>query len=309
MWNINKKIKFTILLLFSAIHQTSVATTKITVWDHTVNDPTEIIMDTLLRALEITKPEYGDYQLITSIEMEQGRALRELSTRENSHLDLAHFAPTREREEQAIVVRIPLIQGLLGYRICLIKQGEQYKFSQITNKQQWLASDLSIGQHKNWPDTLVLQNNGLNVKTTYKYELLFQQLVKNRFDCFARGANEINYEQRNHRNLNLEIEKTIILHYPFPMFFFVNKNNPSLAKRLELGLSRLMEDGTSAQLFEHYYRTQIEDLNLKNRHIIELNNPTLSKKTIQAMRQPNVIFQQRYLVRDITPLRSKESDK
>lgn len=308
MWNINKKIKLTVLLLFSMAHQAS-ASTKITVWERTVNDSTEIIMDTLLRALEITKPEYGDYQLITSIKMEQGRALQELSILENSHLDLAHFAPTSEREKKAIAIRIPLLQGLLGYRICLIRPGEQYKFSQIINKKQWLASDISIGQHQDWPDALILKNNGLNVKTTYKYELLFQQLVRNRFDCFARGANEITYEQRNHQDIDLEIEKTMLLHYPFPMFFFVNKNNPSLAKRLEEGLSKLVENGTSAQLFEHYYRSKIEELNLKKRHIIKLNNLSLSTRTIHAMRQPNIMFQQRYLATDSAPLLSKELKK
>ena len=273
------------------------ATTKITVWEHTVNDPTEIIMETLSRALEITKPEYGDYQLITSVKMEQGRALRELSKHQGSRLDLAHFAPTIEREKQALAVRVPLIQGLLGYRLCLIKSGQQGKFANISNKDQWLASNLSIGQHQNWPDTLVLKDNGLAVKTSYKYELLFQQLAKQRFDCFARGANEIYYEQRTYRNLDLVIEEGIMLHYPFPLFFFVNKNNPVLAKRLTLGLNKLIENGTSEKLFEYYYQAQIEDLNLRNRHIIELKNPTLSYQTVQAMAQPNTIFKQRYLAK------------
>ena len=179
--------------------------------------------------------------------MEQGRALRELSKMDSSRLDLAHFAPTIEREKQAIVIRIPLIQGLLGYRLCLIKDGDQHKFSKITNKEQWLASNLTIGQHQNWPDTLVLKDNGLMVKTSYKYKLLFQQLVKHRFDCFARGANEIVYEQRAHQDLGLIIEKKLMLHYPFPLFFFVNKNNPDLAKRLEQGLSKLIENGVLSQ--------------------------------------------------------------
>ncbi|WP_157822469.1 transporter substrate-binding domain-containing protein [Psychromonas sp. Urea-02u-13] len=296
MRTINKRAGLCFLMLFiSPVHL--FALTKITVWEHTVNDPTEIIMETLQQALDITKPEYGDYQLITSIKMKQGRALRELSKIDFSHLDLAHFTPTREREKQAIAVRIPLIQGLLGYRVCLINQGEQYRFANITNKNQWLASNLSIGQHQNWPDTLVLKDNGLAVKTSYKYELLFQQLAKQRFDCFARGANEIVYEQHTHQDLDLVIEKEIVLHYPFPLFFFVNKNNPNLAKRLLLGLSKLRDNGTSEALFEYYYQTQIEDLNLENRHIIELQNPTLSYQTIQATKKSKALFQQRYLVK------------
>lgn len=297
MFIIRKKAWLYCLVLFIT-SPNLLANTKIKVWEHTVNDPTEIIMDTLQRALEITKPEYGGYQLITSVKMEQGRALRELSKLNGSHLDLAHFAPTREREKHAIAIRVPLIQGLLGYRLCLINQGEQERFSNIINKEQWLGSNLSIGQHQNWPDTLILKDNGLAVKTSYKYELLFQQLAKHRFDCFARGANEIVYEQHKHKQLGLEIEKEILLYYPFPLFFFVNRNNPNLAKRLELGLSRLIADGTSERLFEFYYQIQIEDLNLSNRHIIELHNPTLSYQTIQATQQSKSIFQKRYLAKN-----------
>ncbi|PKF61245.1 hypothetical protein CW745_11475 [Psychromonas sp. psych-6C06] len=288
----NSSLFFLLILLFN---QQVYAVTKITVWEHTVNDPTEIIMDTLHRALEVTKPEYGEYELITSLKMEQGRALRELAKIKNSHLDLAHFSPTVEREKVAIAIRIPLIQGLLGYRLCLIKQGEQTKFSQIQNKNEWLNSKLIIGQHQDWPDTQVLKNNGLSVKTTHRYELLFQQLAKQRFDCLARGANEIYYEHHAHPNLGLAIENNIVLHYPFPLFFFVNRNNATLAKRLELGLSRLVESGTSEKLFEYYYQTQLETLNLKNRHIIHLNNTMLSPKTVQAIKQSNQRFIDNYL--------------
>ena len=92
-----KKIAHLCFLIALINSPVTFATTKILIWEHTVNDPTEIIMDTLYRALEITKPEYGDYELVTSVKMEQGRALRELSKLNNSLLDLAHFAPTRDR--------------------------------------------------------------------------------------------------------------------------------------------------------------------------------------------------------------------
>jgi hypothetical protein len=294
MFNINHKTFMCLFIVFIYPLNLS-AMTQITVWEQTVNGPTEIIMDTLYRALEITKPEYGDYQLFTSAKMEQGRALRELSKIENAQLDLAHFAPTKEREKEAIVVRFPLIQGLLGYRVCLIKEGEQQKFSNIANKSQWINNKLSVGQHKSWPDTLVLKANGLPVKTSYKYELLFQQLAKNRFDCFARGANEIVYEYDLHQHLGLEIEKEVLLHYPFPLFFFVNKSKPALAKRLEVGLSMLIENGIFEKLFDYYYQEQIINLNLQNRHIIELQNPTLSYRTIQVLKQSKLFFKQHYL--------------
>ena len=196
-------------LLAANAHFSYAQGTKIRVWEKTAIDQ-GLIGELLFQALEITQKEYGEYQIITSTEMEQDRALREIA---NSRLDLAHFVSTAEREMQATPIRIPIMQGLLGYRLCLIKDGNQDKFIGVTNKQQWIEKKISIGQHRNWPDTTILKSNGLHVATTYKRELLFQQLSKNRFDCFARGVNEISDEQLKHRSLGLVIENNILIHY------------------------------------------------------------------------------------------------
>lgn len=256
---------------------------EIIVWQHTVNGPTEIIKDALQRALEITRPEYGAYRIITSAEMEQGRALNTLSKQARGKLDVAHFATTTEREKKAIAIRIPLIQGSLGYRICLIKKHNQSTFSEITNKHDFIEKNISIGQHKDWPDTKILRSNGLHVKTTYKYSLLFQQLDKQRFNCFSRGINEISYEHEQHTEINATIEESLLIHYPFPLFFFVNANRPEVAKRLTLGLTRLQSNGTLLQLFEYYYKDRLAALHLEARTIIELENPTLSEKSLKAL--------------------------
>ena len=170
-------------LLAANAHFSYAQGTKIRVWEKTAIDQ-GLIGELLFQALEITQKEYGEYQIITSTEMEQDRALREIA---NSRLDLAHFVSTAEREMQATPIRIPIMQGLLGYRLCLIKDDNQDKFIGVTNKQQWIEKKISIGQHRNWPDTTILKSNGLHVATTYKRELLFQQLSKNRFDWTQRG--------------------------------------------------------------------------------------------------------------------------
>jgi len=270
-----------LLLLLSATNPFSYAQPmQIKVWRTTLND-NGIIQELVYRALEITTEKYGDYKLIASSEMEQDRALRELA---NNQLNLAHFVATAARESMAIPIRIPIMQGLLGYRLCLIKEENQEKFDNITTKQQWLDKNLTIGQHHNWPDTEILQSNGLTVITTYKTDLLFQQLAKNRLDCFSRGINEISYEQVSHRSLGLAIEKNIVIHYMLPQFFFVNPSNQLLAERLQLGLTRLQQNGEMDKLFEKHYRELIERLNLKNRVVIELYNPTLSEQTISALK-------------------------
>ena len=87
--------------------------TKINVWEHTLGKP-NIISTTLLLALEITKEEYGDYEIIASNAMRQDRALKEI---ESGHLDVGHFIATNQREKNAIVIRIPIMRGLLEHHI------------------------------------------------------------------------------------------------------------------------------------------------------------------------------------------------
>jgi hypothetical protein len=279
-------------LLWTAFFPYSYAeTTNITVWADTLNAPgiTKMLLE---RALQITQPEYGDYYLIISNAMEQERALRELA---NNRLDIAHFVSTADRERQVSPIRIPIMQGLLGYRLCLIKKGNQEKFTGITNKQQWVANNITIGQHSNWPDTKILRSNGFTVQTTYKHELLFQQLAKNRFDCFARGVSEIGYEQISHRALDLAIEKNIVIHYPLPQFYFVNPAKPVLAERLQVGLAKLQKNGEATRMFDFYFKDLLTALALKNRTFIELQNLTQSPETIDAMQAPIAYFEKKYL--------------
>ncbi len=253
--------------------------TKVVVWEHTLYKP-NLISTTLFQALDITKAEYGDYEIISSHPMPQDRALKEIS---NGKLDVGHFIATEEREKNALVIRIPIMQGLLGYRICLIKEGNQHIFDNITNQVEWIEKNITIGQQTNWPDTEILKTNGFNVATTFKYELLFQQLAKERFTCFARGANEINREFIEYDTLDLAIEKNIVIYYPFPLFYFVNPHNKMLAERLELGLNRLQQNGTANKLFEQNFSYILHELSLDKRHILKLNNPTLSTETINAI--------------------------
>ena len=149
------------------------------------------MMDYLHRALQVTKPEYGDYELIESVKMEQGRSLLELAKLKDSKIDLASFAPTKEREQQAIPIRIPVLNGLMGYRLCLIEEDKQTLFDGIKNKQQLIDRNITIGQHQDWPDTKILIANNISIQTSHKKKLLFQLLARGRFDCFSRGANEI----------------------------------------------------------------------------------------------------------------------
>ncbi len=253
----------------------------ITVWDQLLVHPNSIVPQLLIKALDVTKAEYGDYELIASEPMEQGRVIRFLA--QSPHIDVAVFGPNKFRETAAIPVRFPVTGTLLSYRVCLIQQGKQSLFNGIANLDQLVKSKLVIGQHQDWPDTSIMEANGLTLWKSTKYAILFDQLSVGRFDCFSRGANEIVQELQTHPNKGLAIEDNMLIYYPFPLFYFVNKANPKLAERIELGLNRVYQSGEYNKMFSDQFGAALTQLHLAQRNAIELTNPQLTKETEQAM--------------------------
>lgn len=198
---------------------------------------------------------------------------------DENQLDVCFYATTNEFEERMRPIRIPMFKGLLGYRVLMIKKGTQSKFDGIRTLED--LRGVSLGSGRFWADTDVLLANNLNVVKVLKYNGMFFMLDGGRFDAFPRGAHEPWGEMARHPNLELEVEKNLLLVYPNPFYFFVNKSNAELANNIEKGLRIAMEDGSFDQYFlnDPAVKDVIEKANLKNRTIIQLKNPGLPKLT------------------------------
>jgi hypothetical protein len=112
-----------------------------------------------------------------------------------------------------------------------------------------------------------------------RYENLFKMLMKKRFGFFPRGINEA-WNELNSKGKtypDLAVEKYLALYYPFPIYFFVNKNKPELAQKIEHGLEIALEDGSFKKLFFEYHDTIIKQANLNDRIVFRLTNPILPK--------------------------------
>lgn len=194
-------------------------------------------------------------------------------------LDVCFFATTNEFEERMRPIRIPMLKGLLGYRVLMIKKGDQSKFDGIRSIED--LKRVSLGSGRAWADTDVLVANNLKVVKVLKYDGMFFMLDGGRFDAFPRGAHEPWAEIAKRPTLELDVEKNLLLVYPNPYYFFVNKNNIELARNIEKGLRIAMEDGSFDQYFlnDPAVKDVLEKANLKNRTIIQLKNPTLPKAT------------------------------
>lgn len=197
----------------------------------------------------------------------------------NGSLDIIWAGTSKELEDQLEPVRIPLYKGLLGHRFLIIRKGDQSKFDGINTLED--LKKVKLGQSTAWVDTKILESNGLNVVKTMKYQNLFYMLDGSRFDAFPRAVFEPFSEVTNYPNVSLTVEKRLMLVYKMDFYLFVNKNNKKLARELELGLNRAIEDGSFEKLFLSAESVQeaIAKGDLKNRVVIPLDNPFNSKET------------------------------
>lgn len=279
------KIVFMFVLVIGMRH--SYALEPILIWDRLQDNP--VAYQILKLAMNNTVTEYGPYELQSSMAMEQGRVALELEKNRSVHI--ANFAPDEDREARLLPVRIPVTQGLLGYRVCLIKEGRQARFSEINSLQDLKDKQIRIGQGEHWPDTSILRANNLSVVGSVKYKTLFEMLKRDRFDCFARSISEVIPEANKYQQQGLVIEKRLLFVYRLPTFFFVSKKNPQLAERIRRGLQRGLKNGSISKLIRSNYRDDFKRLNLKDRKLIYLSNSNFTKTTSHELDQFNYWFQ------------------
>ncbi|MFP3978464.1 hypothetical protein [Marinobacter sp. KMM 10035] len=229
-------------------------------------------------ALEKT-PEYGEFRIIRSQELSQGRALRELARGVNRMVDIANVATSAEREQFLTPVPVPVDGGLLGFRVCVVMPESLSLFEDIHSLDDLRESGVRIGQGDHWPDTPILRNNEIPVITHSRYEILFGMLRKHRFDCFARGVSEVINDLQMENDPEMTVEPNLVLAYPMPSYLFVGPEDQLTAHRLQLGMERAIRDGSFGVFLDQYYGEAVATLNLDKRTIIVLDNPFLSEES------------------------------
>lgn len=207
--------------------------------------------------------------------MDQGRALVQLSA--GKDVDVVWTMTSKQRESELLPIRIPLDKGLIGWRIFLIKQKDVAAFSKIQSLQD--LKKFEAGQGHDWPDTEILRAAGLPVQTSANYDGMFKKLVMGRYDYFPRSVTEIWAEINSNPDMGMVVDQSVLLQYPAAFYFFVNKKNEALAKKIEAGLRLAIKDGRFNQLFTNEFGADLARANLKKRTLIKLDNPFLPPET------------------------------
>lgn len=232
-------------------------------------------------ALESSKPTFGEYKLIKNENpMFQQRALTQI--RDQKGLDVVWTMTSAQRENELAAIRIPILRRLGGYRIFLIQEGDQARFSRITHVDELKA--LQAGQGSSWPDVKILNTYDFNVITASGHEALFKMLRHGRFDYMPRALHEAWNEQKMFSGL--DVEKSLVIQYPAPYYFFVNKANNKLKNRIEQGLIIAEKNGSFQKLFASHPVTKemLSAAKLHERKIFRIDNPLLTAETREMLK-------------------------
>ena len=258
-------------------HSAFAATVEIKYVDntaHSVDYLNNYYVSLLHLALQSTSTDYVTNSV--DIPMSHKRVLKSLS---DGEIDVMWTMTSINMENQALPIRIPLLKGLLGYRVFVIRKQSQSYFT--ANMALDNIKSLVAVQGKDWVDADILKMNGFNVENTSWMNTIYKTLNAGHFDYFPRSIIEANTEFKRYDTQDLTIEKNILLHYPTAVYFFVRKNDHQLAKTMEAGLRLAIENGQLDKLlFEHPdHKEALAKSNIHKRSLYRIPNPLLPSQT------------------------------
>jgi hypothetical protein len=218
--------------------------------------------------LDKTVDSHGPYLIETKVStLDTNECFSDLRRGGNVNLLWSMISAPLDRDFRAI--KISLLKGLGEHRIFLIRKDHQEKFDKIKSLDD--LKKMTAGLGVNWPDTKIMKANGLPV-VTHDVRNLHSMLAGKRFDYFSRGVYEVWDELTANEKLGLAIEKNLMLYYEAPTYYFVNKKDEAIARRIEEGLRLITEDGSWNELFFSIpsFKRGYDEINNSNRVLIKL---------------------------------------
>lgn len=198
---------------------------------------------------------------------------------ESGKIDLMWLNTNKELESRFIPIRIPMYKGLMSYRVLMIRQGNEARFTNIQGFDDF--KNIKAGLGRFWTTTKIFKAEGINSVLTTKPNNLYYMLEGGRFDYIPRGVIEITPEFDKYADLPLSMQNDLLLYLPTAVYPYVSRKNPELAAKLAEGMRMLIDSGE----FDSYFKTtQIykEALNLISQNrwkVIHINNSILPKET------------------------------
>lgn len=233
--------------------------------------------DYFVEMLNLALSRSGKVYRLEPVIMSEFRESRSVMSVAKGVYDI-HWMNTNERRESVLrPIRVPLYKGLIGWRLLMIRDGDQSRFAVLDDLEQFKS--LKTVQGHDWPDTDVLRHNGFDVVRSASWEGMFKMLYAGRVDYFPRSALEVWDEVEAFSELDFSVDQTHALVYPSAYYFFVNRANREVAEAIERGLDRAIEDGSFDRLFLSHFGESIRRAKLGQRKILRIDNPMMTPQT------------------------------
>lgn len=227
-------------------------------------------LDVLTLLLSVTAESHGEVSIIDDrtdlpLAKDEGAVLDNGSDVLVTVKGNAKFAGKR-----FIELAMSVTKQLLGQRILFTRDDKLSEFSSVE-----AIRNKSVGVPETWVDAELFRRNGFTVVERGDFDSLFQRLTNGEFDFVCFGANEALevFGSRVANQYPVSLVGGVMIEYPFPLVFYVNADNPELAKRLQLGCEIVLETGDYEALYQRYFSDIESTLKLEQRERLELNNP------------------------------------
>lgn len=214
-------------------------------------------------------------RLVPTLQMAPERTVRELKS--GRTIDIFWLGGSKERARDLLLIPVPLERGLIGYRQFIVRKDRVAEFDEINSLTDLAGLKGCVGAQ--WIDTDILQDAKLSLVTSVGYESMFKQLVAGRCDYFPRAIHEAKIEMANRASQypELVVYDSLMLHYPFAVYFFVRKQDVALAKWVQDGLEQMIDDGEFMNFMQQHPHTRLAFplYNSAHKRLISLPNDNL----------------------------------
>ncbi|MFT0850407.1 amino acid ABC transporter substrate-binding protein [Achromobacter sp. F4_2707] len=199
------------------------------------------------------------------------------------HINMLPASPERLALVEAGRLRmipVPLERGLLGWRTSFVPQGRQEQFAHIRNLED--LRTLTVGQGVGWKDLEIYRAAGIATRElqAWRNGEFVAQMMNGVIDLFPMGLEEsLSYflPYFRERHLQLMLDKTLLLHYPWHRFVWVSPHSDAdeLYHALQEGFDIICNNGTFEATWNQTRRAPPAD-SWQGRTVIRLENPFYS---------------------------------
>lgn len=198
---------------------------------------------------------------------------------ENGEIDLFWSGNRDKLNDNIYYLDIPVTNNLLGKRIMLIPKGDAHCYSDIYELEDLRSSGKVGGFGRDWTDVEIWKKNKLPYfeKENGNWEAIFIMMAKKTrgIDYFSRGVIEIIPEMENivkKNNYAIEIETNLLFQYNLDFLMYLNKKNDKKNEIIKEALEYARDTGLMEKVVKQHWRKNLEELNLKNRRVIHIDN-------------------------------------